>query len=251
MALRFCHEAGACGCGVHRRQLRRLGADCLVVAPSMAPLRPGGRARTDRRDAMTLARLLRAGELAAVWVPDEEHEALRDLARARRQAEDDLVSAKLALRGFPLRHERRFPGRSAWHKTYRRWLGEQAFASPHQRLVSGGPGSCGTSRVGPGPLRPSELGRFHIHPLSGEGARNSTAGGRCLSAARGCAVKAVPTRAGRHPVPQPSAGWCSVPLSGLRRGCGQRRQTGHGLPTVARVPFVAGVFFAHRSPQLW
>lgn len=86
---------------------------------------------------MTLARLLRAGELTAVWVPDEEHEAIRAVVRARRQAKDDLVSAKLALRSFLLRHERRFPGRSAWNKTYWRWLGEQAFASPHQQLVFG------------------------------------------------------------------------------------------------------------------
>jgi transposase len=136
VALRFCHEAGACGYGVHRR-LRRLGVDCMVVAPSMTPRRPGDRVKTDRRDAATLARLLRAGELAAVWVPDEEHEAVRDVVRARRQAKHDLVSAKLALRSFLLRHERRFPGRSAWNKTYWRWLGEQAFASPHQQLVFG------------------------------------------------------------------------------------------------------------------
>jgi transposase len=103
----------------------------------MTPRRPGDRVKTDRRDAMTLARLPRAGELAAVWVPDEEHEAIRDVVRARRQAKDDLVSAKLALRGFLLRHERRFPGRSAWNKTHWRWLGEQAFASPHQQLVFG------------------------------------------------------------------------------------------------------------------
>ena len=86
----------------------------MVVAPSMTPRRPGDRVKTDRRDAMTLARPLRAGELAAVWVPDEEHEAIRDVVRARRQAKDDLVSAKLGLRSFLLRHERRFPGRSAW-----------------------------------------------------------------------------------------------------------------------------------------
>ena len=136
VVLRFCYEAGACGYGVYR-QLRRLGVDCMVVAPSMTPRRPGDRVKTDRRDAMTLARLLRAGELTAVWVPDEEHEAIRDVVRARRQAKDDLVSTKLALRSFLLRHERRFPGRSAWNKTYWRWLGEQAFASPHQQLVFG------------------------------------------------------------------------------------------------------------------
>jgi transposase len=86
-ALRFCYEAGPCGYGVYR-QLRKLGVECIVVAPSMTPRRPGDRVKTDRRDAMTLARLLRAGELAAVWVPDEEHEAIRDVVRARRQAKD-------------------------------------------------------------------------------------------------------------------------------------------------------------------
>ena len=136
VALQFCYEAGACGYGVYR-QLQRLGADCLVVAPSMTPRRPGDRVKTDRRDAVTLARLLRAGELSAVWVPDEEHEAIRDVVRARRQAKDELVAAKLALRSFLLRHERRFPGRSSWNKTHWRWLGEQAFASPHQQLVFG------------------------------------------------------------------------------------------------------------------
>jgi transposase len=136
IALQCCYEAGACGYGVYR-QLRQLGVDCMVVAPSMTPRRPGDRVKTDRRDAMTLARLLRAGELTAVWVPDEEHEAVRDVVRARRQAKDDLVAAKLALLSFLLRHARRFPGRSTWNKTHWRWLGEQTFASPHQQLVFG------------------------------------------------------------------------------------------------------------------
>jgi transposase len=94
--LSFCYEAGACGYGVHR-QLAQLGAECLVIAPSMTPRRPGERIKTDRRDAITLARLLRAGELTAVWVPDEGHEAVRDLVRARRQAKDDLTAAKLTV----------------------------------------------------------------------------------------------------------------------------------------------------------
>src|ERR671912_207307 len=114
-ALSFCYEAGPCGYGIYR-QLTKLGAECLVIAPSMMPRRPGERIKTDRRDALTLARLLRAGELTAVWVPDEGHEAIRGVVRARRQAKDDLVSAKLALRSFLLRHERCFPGRSAGNK---------------------------------------------------------------------------------------------------------------------------------------
>ncbi len=132
--LRFCYEAGPFGLGLHR-QLRRLGADCLVVSPSTIPRRPGDRVKTDRRDAATLARLLRAGELTGIWIPDAEHEAIRDLVRARRSAKEDLKAAKLSLLSFLLRHERRFGGRSHWTKAHWRWLGEQSFASPHQQLV--------------------------------------------------------------------------------------------------------------------
>ena len=80
--LHLCYEAGPCGYGLHR-QLTALGHQCDVVAPSMIPMRPGDRIKTNRRDAITLARLHRAGELTPVWVPDEAHEAVRDLVRAR------------------------------------------------------------------------------------------------------------------------------------------------------------------------
>jgi transposase len=132
--LRFGYEAGPCGLGVHR-QLRRLGVDGIIVSPSTMPRRPGDRVKTDRRDAATLARLLRAGELTGIWVPDEEHEAVRDLVRARRAAKEELKAAKLTLLSFLLRQERRFGGRSNWTKAHWRWLGEQAFANPHQQLV--------------------------------------------------------------------------------------------------------------------
>ncbi|MFN3973538.1 MAG: transposase, partial [Gemmobacter sp.] len=84
-ALHFCYEAGPCGYGIHR-QLTDMGHDCELVAPSMTPSRPGDRVKTDRRDAVLLARLHRAGELTPVWVPDEGHEAMRDLVRARTAA---------------------------------------------------------------------------------------------------------------------------------------------------------------------
>ena len=80
--LSFCYEAGPCGYGVHR-QLSSLGLDCLVVAPALIPRKAGDRVKTDRRDSLSLARLHRAGELTAVWVPDGAQEALRDLSRAR------------------------------------------------------------------------------------------------------------------------------------------------------------------------
>ena len=83
--LRVCYEAGPCGYGLHR-QIIALGHDCTVVAPSLIPRKPGERVKTNRRDALTLARLLRAGELTAVWIPDPTHEAMRDLVRARRAA---------------------------------------------------------------------------------------------------------------------------------------------------------------------
>lgn len=80
--LAFCYEAGPCGYGVHR-QLTSLGHRCDVVAPSLIPTKPGDRVKTDRRDATMLARLHRAGELTPVWVPNADHEAMRDLIRLR------------------------------------------------------------------------------------------------------------------------------------------------------------------------
>lgn len=80
--LHFAYEAGPCGYGLYR-QLRQMGHRCDVVAPSLIPRRPGDRVKTDRRDAMTLARSLRADDLTAVWVPDAPHEAVRELVRCR------------------------------------------------------------------------------------------------------------------------------------------------------------------------
>ena len=81
-SLMFCYEAGPTGYGLYRL-IKSLGHDCIVVAPSLIPSKPGDRIKTNRRDAENLARLFRAGELTAVWVPDERHEAMRDLSRAR------------------------------------------------------------------------------------------------------------------------------------------------------------------------
>jgi transposase len=92
-ALRFCYEAGPCGYGI-QRQLSAAGYDCVVVAPSLIPRKPGDRIKTDRRDASNLARLHRAGELTPVWVPDPAHEAVRDLVRARQAAVRALRQAR-------------------------------------------------------------------------------------------------------------------------------------------------------------
>ena len=74
--LSFCYEAGPCGYGLHRL-LTGYGQDCVVVAPSLIPMKAGDRVKTDRRDALMLAKLHRAGELTAIWIPDAAHEAMR------------------------------------------------------------------------------------------------------------------------------------------------------------------------------
>ncbi len=94
-ALMFCYEAGPCGYG-SQRQLSAAGHECVVVAPSLIPLKAGDRIKTDRRDAINLAKLHRAGELTLVWVPDQAHEAVRDLVRARLAAVRSLRQEGLA-----------------------------------------------------------------------------------------------------------------------------------------------------------
>ena len=131
--LHFCYEAGPCGYGVHRL-LTRLGHRCEVVAPALIPRKVGDKVKTDRRDAMMLAQTLRAGQLTAVWVPDEAHEAMRDLVRLRTQAMRDLRKSRQQLLSFLLRHGRNSPYRH-WTKMHRRWLGELVFAHPAQHLA--------------------------------------------------------------------------------------------------------------------
>src|SRR4249920_3179552 len=131
--LYFCYEAGPCGYGV-QRQLTRLGHRCDVVAPALIPRKVGDRVKTDRRDAMMLAQTLRAGQLTAVWVPDEAHEAMRDLVRLRAQAMRDLRKTRQHLLSFLLRHGLISPY-GHWTKMHRRWLGELTFAHPAQHLA--------------------------------------------------------------------------------------------------------------------
>ena len=132
--LHFCYEAGPTGYGLYR-QIRELGHECTVVAPSLIPKKPGERVKTNRRDAVSLARLLRAGELTAVWVPDATHEAVRDLVRAREAAAQDLRRKRQQLLSFLLRHGRIFDGRKHWTMAHRRWLADQRFDHPAQQIV--------------------------------------------------------------------------------------------------------------------
>jgi transposase len=132
--LSFCYEAGPCGYSLHR-QLGALGHECVVVAPSLIPMRAGDRVKTDRKDAQMLAKLHRAGELIAVWVPDAAHEAMRDLVRARSTAVRVLGKARQHLQGFLLRHARVYAGKKGWTIAYRRWLTTVRFDHPAQQLV--------------------------------------------------------------------------------------------------------------------
>jgi transposase len=132
--LHFCYEAGPCGYGLHR-QLTDLGHDCIVVAPSLIPMKAGDRVKTDRRDALMLAKLHRAGELTAVWVPDSAHEAMRDLVRARATSKQVLSKARQHLQGFLLRHGRVYSGKKGWTRMYRRWLNMVRFDHPAQQIV--------------------------------------------------------------------------------------------------------------------
>lgn len=132
--LQVCFEAGPTGYGLYR-QMQALGHDCLVVAPALIPRRSGERVKTNRRDALTLARLFRAGELSGVWVPDEVHEAVRDLVRGRTTAAEDVRRKRQQLLSFLLRHGRIFTGGDHWTRAHRRWLAEQSFDHPAQQIV--------------------------------------------------------------------------------------------------------------------
>ncbi len=132
--LTFCYEAGPTGYGLYR-QIKGLGQDCLVVAPSLIPKRPGDRVKTNRRDAMSLVKLLRAGELTAVWVPDERHEAMRELTRAREAAVVDLRSKRQQVSAFLLRHELRHGGKRTWTKAHMSWLAGLKLAHLEQRIA--------------------------------------------------------------------------------------------------------------------
>jgi transposase len=111
-----------------------MGHECAVVAPSLIPRKPGDRIKTDRRDAINLARLHRAGELTPVWVPDQAHEAIRDLVRSRQAAVRTLRQARQQLSGFLLRHGQHYH-RPAWTLLHRRWLASLKFDQPAHHIV--------------------------------------------------------------------------------------------------------------------
>lgn len=133
--LRVCYEAGPTGYTLYW-QLTALGVPCDVIAPSLIPTKAGDRVKTDRKDAVRLARAARAGDLTVVWVPDAATEALRDLVRAREVTKQDQLRARHRVNKFLLRHGRQRPdGMTAWTMKHHRWLREQHFELPALQVV--------------------------------------------------------------------------------------------------------------------
>ena len=132
--LEVTYEAGPCGFGIARR-LKRLGVCCRVAAPSLIPKKPGSPFKTDKRDACTLARLLRAGDLTAVYIPEPTDEAIRDLCRARTDAVDDQRRCRQRLKSFLLRHGYRYQGKANWSQAHMRYLRELVLPHPAMKTI--------------------------------------------------------------------------------------------------------------------
>ena len=133
--VRAAYEAGPTGYGV-QRQLSAMGIECRVVAPAQIPRRANERVKTDRRDALKLARLLRSGDLEPIWVPDESHEALRSLVRARADAHADLLRDRHRLNNFLMTRGLHGPVGARMSSTrYDRWLETLHFERPAERVV--------------------------------------------------------------------------------------------------------------------
>lgn len=133
-ALQIVYEAGPCGYSL-ARQLHAHGYACEVIAPAKIARRPGDRIKTDRRDALLLARAARAGELVSVTIPDERDEALRDLSRAREDAVRARLKARQRLKAMLLRHGHRYSGRSSWTQAHERYLATVSFEQPAQNIA--------------------------------------------------------------------------------------------------------------------
>jgi transposase len=133
-SLLIVYEAGPCGYRL-ARELVTAGYRCEVIAPSKIPQKPGERVKTDRRDALKLASLARAGELVAVTIPDERDEAIRDLSRARVDAVRARLKARQQLKALLLRHGQRYTGKTSWTAAHERYLADVSFAHPAQNIA--------------------------------------------------------------------------------------------------------------------
>jgi transposase len=132
--LHFVYEAGPCGYWIYRL-LTSLGHCCYVVAPSLIPKKPGDKVKTDKRDAMKLAKLLKSEDLTPIYVPEPEDEAVRDLSRAREVAMKDLKDAKYQLKAMLLRNDINCKIKDNWSASHLRWLTELILPHPAQQIV--------------------------------------------------------------------------------------------------------------------
>ena len=132
--LHFVYEAGPCGYWIYRL-ITSLGHCCYVVAPSLIPKKPGERVKTDKRDALKLAKLLKSEDLTPIYVPEPEDEAIRDLSRAREIAMKDLKDAKYQLKALLLRNNINYAGTANWSLKHLRWLTELVLPHPAQQIV--------------------------------------------------------------------------------------------------------------------
>ena len=132
--LKVCYEAGPSGFVLARR-LRQLGLDCVLMSPSKTERKPGDRIKTDKRDAINIAKLFRNGDIVEVRIPPAIDEAVRDVCRARTDASDDLSRAKQRLSSFLLRNGYRYTGKSKWTPAHMRYLRELALSDPAQKVV--------------------------------------------------------------------------------------------------------------------
>ena len=132
--LHFVYEAGPCGYWIYRL-ITSLGHCCYVVAPSLIPKKPGEKIKTDKRDALKLAKLLKSEDLTPIYVPEPEDEAVRDLSRAREIAMEDLKDAKYQLKALLLRNNINYKGTANWSQKHLRWLTELVLPHPAQHIV--------------------------------------------------------------------------------------------------------------------
>jgi transposase len=132
--LYWVYEAGPCGYWIYRL-LTRLGHQCFVVAPSLIPKKPGSRIKTDKRDALMLAQLLKTGDIEPIYVPEPEDEAIRDLSRARERAMHDLNDGRYQLKALLLRNHIGYSGKANWSAKHLRWLSELVLPYPSQQIV--------------------------------------------------------------------------------------------------------------------
>jgi transposase len=132
--LHLVYEAGPCGYWLYR-YLAKKPLSCWGVAPSCIPKKASDRVKTDRRDAVQLARVLRSGALTPIYVPGVEDEAIRDLVRARADALQDGKAAKARLKAFLLRHDIRYEGHATWGPAHLRWLAKVVCPTPAQPIV--------------------------------------------------------------------------------------------------------------------